>query len=289
MDFEIKNEYLEVKFQEKGAEITELKDKKGIQYIWTADKRYWARHAPVLFPIVGKLKDNRYFYNGSEYSMTQHGFARDYNFKVITHNKENIIFELCSNSETLKKYPFDFSLKIEYTLEKNRLTTKYTVESPEKIYFSIGAHPGFNCPLSENECFEDYFIEFGEKENFEFMLLDHETGLFTGEIKKSAEKFGVLNLNHKLFENDALVFTGMKSKEVTIKNKKEDKNIKVNFDGFPFLGIWTMTNDAPFICIEPWFGHADFKDSDNIFENKKGLIKLEKNEKFSCSFFFEIF
>lgn len=289
MTYTIKNEYLQVSLDSKGAEMTSLVDKAGINYLWTADPKHWARHAPVLFPIVGKLKNNRYTYRQKEYSLGQHGFARDMEFEVLSDFNSSVEFLLKSSPYTKEKFPFDFELSIRYALEKNKIHIFYNVRNKDTLtmLFSIGAHPGFRCPLYDNESINDYYIQFNKSETAHIMLLNHETGLFERETAPLLKNEDKIFLDHTTFENDALVFKGLRSTQATIKNHKNLHSVTVGFEGFPYLGLWSKPG-APFVCIEPWFGHADFKDSDGSFESKEGLISLKPLQSFECSFFIQL-
>ncbi|HQF32532.1 MAG TPA: aldose 1-epimerase family protein, partial [Petrotogaceae bacterium] len=220
MTYTIKNEYLQVSLDSKGAEMTSLVDKAGINYLWTADPKHWARHAPVLFPIVGKLKNNRYTYRQKEYSLGQHGFARDLEFEVLSDFNSSVEFLLKSSPYTKEKFPFDFELSIRYALEKNKIHIFYNVRNKDTLtmLFSIGAHPGFRCPLYDNESINDYYIQFNKSETAHIMLLNHETGLFERETAPLLKNEDKIFLDHTTFENDALVFKGLRSTQATIKN-----------------------------------------------------------------------
>jgi galactose mutarotase-like enzyme len=281
------NEFLEVLADAKGAELTSIKGKKdNVEYLWKADPIYWNRHAPILFPIVGKVKDNKYKIGDKQFYLGQHGFARDNEFKVISESSNKVIFCLSSSEETLKKYPFKFQLDVEYYLVDNNLRVTYKVKNTdqEKIFFSIGAHPGFNCPLIESETMEDYYLEFSQIENANIEFVNPGTGLLTGvkELYLKSEK--IINLDKDLFKKDALVFKELNSSQVSIKSHKNSKKVTVNFEGFPYLGIWSKPSGAPFVCIEPWFGHADFENFNGDFREKEGIIGLEKDKEFTSTY-----
>ncbi|MCT4584546.1 MAG: aldose 1-epimerase family protein [Peptostreptococcaceae bacterium] len=282
----LKNQKLEIKIDKLGAQLTSIKDKENIEYLWTASEKYWARHAPILFPIVGKVKENKYKIDNKEYNLNQHGFARDSEFEILKNEDDILIYRLKYNEESLKKYPYKFELLIEYKLIDNKLQIKYKVNNldDKKIYFSIGAHPGFNCPLLEGEKFEDYYLEFDKKENLKRKMVDNKLGLYTGEYKEFMEDEKIINLNRELFIDDAIVFKDFDSNKIALKNNKNQKIISMNFEDFKYLGIWTKTDDAPFICIEPWYGCADQVDFAGEFKDKEGIIMLDKKEVFECKY-----
>jgi galactose mutarotase-like enzyme len=279
----IKNEFLEITVKEQGAELTSIfSETFNLEYLWQADPAFWPRHAPVLFPIVGKLKDNKYYFKGNNYSLNQHGFARDKTFKFMpSANKNELIFVLKDDPETFANYPFNFEFQIVYTLYKNTLQVIYKVINTGKseMYFSLGGHPAFNCPLHDYETFEDYFLEFNHKENAEKWLL--ENGLRNGKTGQVLNNENILPFTEELLAEDALVFKNLKSTSVKLKSKRSGNGLDFNFVGFPYLGIWKKPG-AKFICIEPWFGVADPVNTDHEFSTKEGVLMLEAGEKFVC-------
>lgn len=289
MNYEIKNSFIKVKIKSFGAELNSLqKMDENLEYIWQGDSKYWNRHSPILFPIVGRLKEDSYTYQNQKYNMTQHGFARDKEFEVIKNEADFIEFRLKSDEKILEIYPFSFELYVSYKLEKSSLIISYKVvnKSDDKMLFSIGAHPAFNWTLKEDEKKEDYFLEFENiKETKRYFLNDKGLIYDSVDLKIIDNKIA---LNEKLFQNDALVFNDLNIKSVILKNSNNEKFIKLDFNNFPYLGIWSKPTGAPFICIEPWFGVADEDSSNQNFEDKKGIINLQKNEIFSCFYSIEV-
>ena len=289
MNYEIKNEHIKVKIKSFGAELNSLqKIDEDLEYIWQGDSKYWNRHSPILFPIVGRLKNDSYTYQNQKYNMTQHGFARDKEFEVIKNEADFMEFRLKSDEKTLEIYPFSFELYLSYKLEKNSLIVSYKVinKSDDKMLFSIGAHPAFNWTLKEDEKKEDYFLEFENiKQTKRYFLNDKGLVYDSVDLKIIDNKIA---LNEELFKNDALVFEDLNIKTLTLKNSINENYIKLNFENFPYLGIWSKPTGAPFICIEPWFGVADSFDSSKNLEDKKGIITLLKDEIFSSFYSIEI-
>ena len=289
MNYEIKNEHIKAKIKSFGAELNSLqKCAEELEYIWQGDSKYWNRHSPILFPIVGRLKEDSYFYKNQKYNMTQHGFARDKEFELVKNEADFIEFRLKSDEKTLEIYPFSFELYLSYKLEKNSLIVSYKVinKSDDKMLFSIGAHPAFNWTLKEDEKKEDYFLEFENiKETKRYFLNDLGLVYKNEDLKIIDNKIA---LNEELFKNDALVFEDFNIKTLTLKNSKNENFVKLNFENFPYLGIWSKPSGAPFICIEPWFGVADDENSNQNFEDKKGIITLQKDEIFSYFYSIEI-
>lgn len=275
------NEFLKVTVKSSGAELVSLKNTlTNMEYLWQGDPAYWGRRAPVLFPIVGRLADNRCRAEGRECSLTQHGFARDMHFDLVDQKDQTLIYSLKTSEETLKLYPYKFELIIKYKLEKNKLVIIYEVINcdDQTIWFSIGAHPAFRCPLLAKENFTNYFLEFEEKEKASRYLL--EDGLFTGETEPVLNNEKILNLSDDLFgKKDAIVFKGLKSTSVSLKSKKSSHRITMDFSGFPYFGIWTK---GPFICLEPWYGLADEKGFVGELKDKEGILSLKPEERFFC-------
>jgi galactose mutarotase-like enzyme len=280
----ISNSNLTAQINHFGAELFSLKNSAYKEFIWEGNPAFWGKHSPILFPIVGSLKNNAYQYNGKEYHLSRHGFAREMEFELIEKSEESATFSLVSTIETKKKYPFDFELQICYSLEENKLNIDYKVINKNDFImpFSIGAHPAFALPGN----FEDYSLEFQQQENLKYYLL--EEGLISNNSNEIQLKNRQLDLNYNLFENDALVFKTLASKSISIL-KNSVSFLKVNFANFPNLGIWTVKN-GPFLCIEPWFGYSDtdtLKEYDD-FSKKEEIQLLEKNEVFNSNFSIEI-
>lgn len=282
MNYEIKNSFIKAQIKSFGAELNSLKKcDENFEYIWQANSKYWARHSPVLFPIVGRLKEDSYFYKNKKYSLSQHGFARDKEFEIVQNEADFIEFRLKSDEKSLEFYPFFFELNIGYKLDKNSLIVSYKVKnkSDEKMYFSIGAHPAFNTQVGD-------FLEFENIKTTKRYFLDEKGLIYKNEdLNLESSK---LCLDKDLFKDDALVFNDSNIKQITLKNIENKSRVKVRFDNFPYLGIWSKPNDAPFVCIEPWFGVADEQNSNQKIEDKKGILSLKKEEEFFCFYTIEV-
>ncbi|RAK20679.1 galactose mutarotase-like enzyme [Flavobacterium aquaticum] len=256
-----------------GAELMKL-EKDNQNYIWTIDEAFWNKTSPILFPIVGRLKNDSYSINGKTYELPRHGFARNFEFEVANQTESSAVFILRDNTETLKNYPFQFELRLKYELIENSLKISYSVlnKSQEIMPFSIGAHPAF----AIEDSFSDYSLQFNEAEKFVSYELENEQ--FNNSFRKIPSENGKINLDYALFEKDALVFKQLKSNKLTL-SKKNQPYLSVEFKDFPYLGIWTKPN-APFLCIEPWCGLADnVNHNGNIYE-KEGIQLLDNNAEF---------
>ncbi|WP_289658567.1 aldose 1-epimerase family protein [Flavobacterium panacagri] len=274
----ISNSKLSASIKQAGAELFSIKDNQNNEYIWEGNPDFWGKHSPVLFPIVGTLKNNTYTIEGKEYQLSRHGFARDMEFQLIDKTENNAVFSLKSSEETLKKYPFNFELQLIYTLQESSLDLEYKVinKGKEKMPFSIGAHPAI--ALSNN--FEDYALQFEKEEELKYYLLEND--LISSKTKILETENNIVPLNYDLFKNDALIFKTLDSKSLTIlKNKKP--YIKVDYKDFLSLGIWTKEN-APFICIEPWLGYSDTDENTGDLYKKEGILILDENQNFTAKF-----
>ena len=265
-----------------GAELISLRSKENKEYIWEGNPEFWGKHSPILFPIVGTLKNNTYLFNRVEYHLYRHGFARDMKFELIEIKDSSATFSIQYSKETLKVYPFEFELHIIYTIEGNSLDVQYKIlnKSKTQMPFSIGAHPAF--ALSGG--FESYSIAFEQEETLEYYLLEND--LVSNTTKKLEADSKRIPLNYELFDNDALIFKSIKSNSLTLLENSKPM-IKVYFEDFPNLGIWTKKN-APFLCIEPWFGYSDTEESSGTIFEKEGIQILEVNETFNSKFSIEI-
>jgi len=278
----LSNDVISAQINTLGAELCSLKNTENKDFIWEGDPAYWGKHSPVLFPIVGTLKNNTYTHNNKEYILTRHGFARDMEFELVDQTANTATFSIQSNSTTLASYPFQFELQIQYTLFHSTLEIAYKVINKDNsaIPFSIGAHPAFALPGN----FENYSLEFEKVEPLEYTLLEND--LVSTQTETIATNSNFVPLTHKLFERDALIFKKLESKSLTIV-EKEIPRLKVHFEDFPNLGIWTKVG-APFLCIEPWFGYSDTTETNgNLFE-KEGIIVLKSTDTFQTKFCIEI-
>ena len=274
----ISNSKLTAQIKHLGAELCSLKNNTDTEFIWNGNPEFWGKHSPVLFPIVGTLKNNTYSIDNKEYKLSRHGFARDMEFELIKKEVNSVTFALKSSEKTLKLYPFKFELHIIYTLKETGLIIQYVVINSNNIAmpFSIGAHPAFS--LTGN--FEEYAIEFEQEESLNYFLLEND--LVSNTTQKLETNNKKITLSYRLFDADALVFKILKSNSLSIL-KNSEPLFKINFEGFPNLGIWTK-NNAPFICIEPWYGYSDTSESTGDLFEKEGIQILEANTIFKSTF-----
>lgn len=285
----LENELLKASFVQKGAELQSLKSKTSdIEYIWDADPKDWAKHSPVLFPIVGALKNNEYAYQGERYELSRHGFARDMEFELESKSASEVVFTLRSSPQTKKVYPFEFSLSLIYTLKSHGLSCTYKVYNPSQsdLLFSVGGHPAFATPVNETIGYEDYYLRFNQDEELVVSKIDD--NLISDEVQTISLKGKVLPLRHELFYEDALVLKSLQSKKISLQNKVNTHGIHFSFEGFPFFGIWAA-KDANFVCLEPWCGIADGVNHSGQLSDKEGIIILSAEESWQRTWQVDIF
>lgn len=285
----LKNDALTVTVADHGAELKSLTSADGTQYLHDGNPKWWKYTSPVLFPIVGKLVGGKYRAEGKEYELPGHGFARTSDFTCVKETDNEIVFRLRWSEETLKVYLYKFTLEISYLLKDNTVAVIWLVKNVDDkpIYFSIGAHPALKCPIVDGENFEDCYLKFSAKEKSARILL-LPTGPLSHERVETLDG-DTLNLNYELFKGDALVFDNLKSDEISICSRKSSKSITVQAKGFPYYGIWTPDKGgAPFLCLEPWHGHADYADFSGDISEKEGINKLEVEQSFGANYTFII-
>lgn len=279
----LSNSILSISINSKGAELISIQNNQTKrEYIWEGNPEYWGKHSPILFPIVGTLKNNAYRFNGQNYTLPRHGFARDYEFKVISQESDKVIFSLQENAATLAAYPFDFELQVGYTLIKNELVVSYLIRNNNQMTmpFSIGGHPAF----ALKNAFTDYSLRFEKEENLISYALENDLISDKTAIVKLQQN--ELQLRYSLFDKDALVFKSMASKQIQLL----ENNVPIlhfKYSDFPHFGLWTKVG-APFICLEPWLGYADTLAATGNLTEKEGITLLEGNSEKEISFSVEI-
>lgn len=271
-----------------GAMLNSL-NKNNTEYLWQGDAKYWAGQAPVCFPITGVLPNGEMQAFGKWCTMKRHGVARINPFEVLEQHKNSVTFVQRSDENTKRDFPFDYELKIKYTINGDTVTNEYTVTNTgeDKLPFVIGGHPAFNCPLSNGEKFEDYKVVFDKNITKPCLRPNHHTGL-VNVYENFDEMHGgdTLSLVHELFEEkDALIFENCEAKSATLIGKS-GKGVKIEFQDMNNLLIWSAVGNAPFVALEPWTGLASCNDEDGLFEHKRGMTVLEKDE--TASFKFKI-
>lgn len=253
-----------------------------LSYLWEGNPEYWSGQAPVLFPICGSIRDDKaQIGNGKQTSMPRHGIVRKKEFKCTEQTENSILFEIESNEEMLAQYPYEFKLGIKYILEGKKITTRYIIENKDKeiMPFQIGGHPGFHCPLCKEESYEDYELVLEQKETCTVPTPVTETGLIDMEHRSEFLKdTDTLPLKHDLFAVDAVILDQLKSRAVTLKSKKHNKGIRLDFNEFPYLILWSTAKEADFVALEPWIGLSTCSDEGDKFEEKRNIQYAQAGE-----------
>lgn len=287
----IESDLLRVVVNQVGAELTRIQSiQSGKEYLWDANPAVWASHAPVLFPTIGALKNNTYFFEGKPYQLPKHGFVRNNTaVEVVAQESSSVTFGLSTSEATLASYPFEFKFLITYSLEGNKLTVAHEVVNTGStpLLFSLGAHPGFRCPINEGESYEDYFLEFEHKETAQTWELASD-GLVSNTTIPVLDNSAILPLHSHLFDKDALIFKNLRSRKVTLKSKKSAQSVTVDYPDFNYLGVWAKP-EANFVCIEPWLGIADSFDTDQNLATKEGIQTLDAGKKFEATYTVKIY
>ena len=289
---ELKNDFLSVRVAKHGAELTSIK-KNGTEYLWQADPEFWKRHSPVLFPIVGSVWEGRYRVDGCEYLLGQHGFARDMDFELIEKTDSSVSYRLCSSEETLAKYPWSFALEISYILRDNEIDVVWKVvnQGKSEMFFQIGAHPAFNYPDYVKENKERGFFSFDTRGPLECIRIvekgcvDADT-LYPLELQED----GLYPLESDTFDTiDTLMLQDSQLKRITLHKPDKSKWLELEFNA-PVVGLWSPpSKNAPFICIEPWYGRCDRAGFEGEFRDRDWVNRLEPGKEFSAAYTIRIF
>nr|WP_314463123.1 aldose 1-epimerase family protein [uncultured Clostridium sp.] len=288
MKYSLKNDRLEVGFTSLGGALTTIKNEEGMEYLWQGNPEYWSGQAPVLFPICGSLRNNRAAAKGGkEIQMPRHGIVRREEFKLESVKEDSIFFSISENEEMLGKYPYPFTLTMEYRLEESSIHVTYGVKNTgtEDMPFFIGGHPAFRCPLLQTEDYGDYQVIFDAKEEKTAPAPDLKTGLVDmGHRKEIAFDGTVLPLAHSLFYEDGIIFDRLKSKKVTLCHRENGHGVELEMGSFPYLVIWSAANDGPFLALEPWTGLSTCSDENDVFEEKRNAAIVKPGEEKRLSY-----
>ncbi len=279
--YHLENSTLKIAINSKGAELLSLYNKTTkLEYLWNGNPDFWPKTSPVLFPVVGGLNNGEYSFEGNKYQMGRHGFARDNEYEVEQTDASKIAFTLTSNENTLAQYPFNFAFTVEYGIDENKLYCKYIIKNVgnKEMYFSVGAHPAFNIPLTEGTTYNDWFLEFSTNENCGVYPINT-NGLIETEATPFFNNSNHLSLTKELFYKDALVFKELQSNKISIKSCVSTNGLTMQFDELPYFGIWAA-KDANFICLEPWCGLGDTANTTGDITTKEGINKLNAQETF---------
>lgn len=281
----IDNGIIGIKVKRHGAELTSIKNmSSGLEYLWQGDEKYWRGQSYNLFPLIGGVPNDTYLLNGNGYNIKSHGFARNSEFELFSKAAGKLIYRLEASEDLLRQYPYKFELFISYELDGNILRHGFRVNNLDnsEMLFSVGGHPGFNCPLYENESMDDYKLVFETEETA--YTRRKADGFLTGEKKLFLNNESEKQLTHSMFYDGPIILQYLKSNWVEIRNLKNNHITRVNFKGFPYLGIWSSQNDGPFVCIEPWYGVDSTVGDSPDFTGKEGLQRLKAGDSFECEY-----
>ncbi len=288
--YTLENETLHIKLNPVGAELSSIIKKSTAQeYLWQGDPDIWGSQAPVLFPIVGGLKNETYYFEDKAYQLPKHGFIRyNKNLSVRQDSKTKVSFSLESSEQTLAMYPFEFFFEISFELIENKIVVAHQIKNlgAKAMYFNIGGHPAFNCPLKDSEQYNDYYIALKDSKEHESYALS-QNGLIQEEVFPIFQD-GKIKLTPSLFDNDALIFKNINPKEVTLYHDTKGAIVSVMCSDFPDLGIWAKPK-ASFVCLEPWLGYADVEQTNQKLEDKEGIQFIPSGEQHKSSYVITIF
>ena len=283
MIYTLKNGEMEVQVSSKGGELVSLRDADKTEYIWIGDATYWKRHAPQLFPCIGRLTNNQYSMDGALHEMGQHGFLRDYELTKVEESETSLHLQLQSDASTRQLYDREWIVDIFYTLCGKTLSVKFQVRNCDTrtMRFGYGIHPGFNVPLNPALRFEDYRLDFHETSTPKQMELTERYTISGGMHAYALEEGRYLPLQHSLFDHDAIILKDMPH-TVTLGSQKDEKKVTVTFPDMPYLGIWhAPETDAPFVCIEPWSSLPSTDGVIDEFETKPDFITVEPEQTYT--------
>jgi len=276
MHYTIESDSLQVSIRHKGMELSSLKSKMtGQEYLWQGDPQFWTGQAPILFPIIGALKDGKTSYEGKDYAIPKHGFIRNSpEARLIHQSTDSLLFRFESSPETLEAYPFQFALEVSFRLSGSSLVVSHQVYNLDNkvMYYSLGGHPAFACPLLSEEKLENYQIEFPEVETDHTWMITAE-GLIGERGDRILNHTNLIPLHAHIFDRDALIFKSLKSKQASLSHREKGPILRMKFDDFDYLGIWAKPG-APFVCLEPWLGIADAADHSGLLTEKEGIRAL---------------
>mgnify|MGYP001029492672 FL=1 len=289
MTFELKKGALRAVARTKGGELVSLQDGDGLEYIWQGDPAFWSGQNPVLFPIVGSLKDGRVDIGGKTCEMGRHGFARGSEFAPVEQGEDFVTLELRESGETLARYPFPFSLKITHRLLEDGFSTALTVKNTgaAPMPFCVGAHTAIRCPLQPGERFEDYELLFDEPERADSHLLSPQ-GIILHDGRRPMLDGSRMALDYRTFEEmDTVIFSMLRSGKVSLLHRETGQGVQLDFHEFPMVAFWTKPG-APYLCMEPWQGCAAWDNESGKFEDKPFCVTLEPGREKSLTYAFHI-
>ena len=298
MVIEIKSEQLTVQFKTFGGALSSIKDRDGVEYLWQGDATYWSGQAPVLFPICGSLREDTAFYSHGDGTETKgtiprHGLIRKKEFELVDQTENSVTFAIEDDENTYQNYPYHFRLEITYLVTGKTVRTQYKIfnkETNKVMPFFIGGHPGFNCPLLDGETYEDYYLEFEKEETCSVPRPFPETGMLDFQDRSPwLDSQKEVDLSYDLFSVDAVTLDELQSRTIALRSRKNEKGLKLHFQEFSNLIIWSTLNKGSFIAFEPWSGLSTSLEEGDHLEDKKNVRLLEPGQFDQIGFDIEIF
>lgn len=280
---QLKNDDITIEVNSLGAELWSIKKaNETYEYLWQGDAEFWTGRSPVLFPCVGAVKNGRMIVDGKTYELGNHGFARKSEFQLVKEDSNSLVYVFKFDERTLSMYPYKFELQLTYTIEGTNVIIGYEVVNldNQSIYFQIGTHPGFYCPMAEHLKLDDYYLAFNKEESSRRLFFD-DANLLVSSKDEAGLSGKTMSLSHDLFYEGATIFRDMNSTEVTLKSDQDSRFVKLSYTKMPYLGVW-QTSDAPYLCIEPWHGISDEDNYSGDFIKKEMMIELPVNKKYNC-------
>ncbi|KGF31990.1 protein lacX [Peptoniphilus lacrimalis DNF00528] len=293
----LKSDQLNVEFQTLGGALSSIKDKDDVEYLWQGDPTYWSGQAPVLFPICGSVRNDTVLYDKEDGSQKEgkiprHGLVRKKEFTLVEQTDNSVTFAIEDDEEMYANYPYHFRLEITYTVTGKTIRTQYKIynkEAEKSMPYFIGGHPGFNCPLLDDEVYEDYYLEFEKPETCTVPKPFPETGMLDLKDRNSwLNNQKEIDLNYDFFSYDAVTLDELESRTVALRSRKHDKGLKLDFKEFPNLIVWSTLNKGPFIALEPWSGLSTSIEEGDRLEDKKDVKIIKPSDFDQVGFNIEI-
>lgn len=287
----LENQFMKIEASTKGAELQSLYSKETeMEYLWQPGSETWSHHSMLLFPNPGRIAGDRTIIGGKVYPATMHGFANDKEFDVIEANEKHILFQISATEQTRKSFPYEFRLQVEFSLEKDMVLQTFRVinDDVKKVYFSLGAHPGFYCPIAMDECGDDYKLEFDSVQNINLLELEEGTRLLTGKKVPYFHGEREIPLHDHYFDDGPKLMDELHAEKITLKSKKSGRFVEMGIKDFPYLCLWGVGSRMSIICIEPWCGTSDLANTDHVWETKLGIESVDVGEVFERTLTFKV-
>lgn len=289
--YQLENDFMRIEVSPVGAELQSLYSKETqIEYLWQPGYDIWPHHSMLLFPNPGRIAGDRTIIDGRVYPATMHGFVNDMEFEVMEADEEHLLFQISATEETRKSFPYEFRLQVEFSLKEGVVSQKFRVinDDDRRMYFSLGAHPGFYCPIALDECGDDYILEFDSPQHINVLELQEETRLLTGKRIPYLEGEQEINLSDHFFDEGPRLLDGVQADYVTMKSKRSGHFVELGIKDFPYMCLWGVGTRMSILCIEPWCGTSDLADTDHVWEKKLGMESVRAGEIFERTLTFRV-